>query len=140
MQEDIEKLSVEIVGSQTRYGRLLGGATGDYILRVYLRITNETPEPALVKSIAIAFDGRVLTTLLLAGPSLPILLTSKGQEVLRTNKVYSAPFTIPPASMSERYAFFQLPANFHDTHPLHCTAMVTFSSHQHKDIPFIAEW
>jgi hypothetical protein len=136
-----EEPRVEIVDSQTRYGRLLGGATDQYILRVYAKFLNETPEVVVVQSLAIALSGRPLSPLLFPGPSLPALLTSKGQEHLHTNKLYAAPLKIPAASTQERYAFFQLPPTFQQrSHPLHCTATVTFSKYGVREVQFVVNW
>jgi hypothetical protein len=136
-----DQFSIEIGESQTRYGRLLGGATNQYMLRVYFRLINETQQPVLVNNMGVDLDGTLLHPLLILGSSLPVLLTSKGQEQLRTDKVYSAPFTIPSASVNERYAFFLLPADFqHGARPLHCTATVNFSSHERRTIQFIVKW
>lgn len=136
-----EQLGVEIGDSQTRYGRLLGGAANQYMLRAYVRFMNGTERPAVVKSLAVALDGTPLDPLLILGPSLPVLLTSKGQEQLRTDKVYSAPLTISAHSISERYAFFLLPATFQQkSRSLPCTATVTFSDHEPKTVKFVVNW
>jgi hypothetical protein len=136
-----EQLGVEIGDSQTRYGRLLGGAVNQYMLRVYIKFINETQQPVVVKSLVVALDGTPLDRLLILGTSLPVLLTSKGQEQLRTDKVYSAPLTIPSASVRERYAFFLLPANFQqESRSLPCTTTVTFSNHEPRTVKFIAQW
>ena len=136
-----DQLSVEIGESQTRYGRLLGGATSQYMLRVYFKLINETQQPVLVNNLGVNLDGTLLPPLLILGMALPVLLTSKGQEQLRTDKVYSAPFTIPPASVNERYAFYLLPADFrHGTSPLHCTATVNFSGHERRTVQFVVKW
>ncbi|MGH7229839.1 MAG: hypothetical protein ACREJU_00575 [Nitrospiraceae bacterium] len=132
---------VEVIDSRTRYGRLLGGATAEYILRVYLKFINDTQEPVIVKSVSIALDGSPLNSLLILGPSLPVLLTSSGQEQLRTDKLYAAPVSIPSVSIVERYAFFQLPASFQrESQSLHCTATVIFSKHAPRETRFIVNW
>ncbi len=141
MSSGHDQLSVEIGESQTRYGRLLGGATSQYMLRVYFRLINESQQPVLVNRLEVDLDGTRLYPLLILGAALPVLLTSKGQEQLRTDKVYSAPFTIPPASVNERYAFFLLPADFqHVSRPLHCTAAVSFSSQERRVVQFDVKW
>jgi hypothetical protein len=134
-----DELGVEIIDSHTRYGRLLGGAaTNEYILRVYLRFSNGTQQPVLVTSLAMTLDGQLLNRLSIPGPSLPVLLTSKGQEQLHTNKVYSEPYTIPSATTQERYAFFQLPADFgRESLSLACTATVISLQHRPKEIQFV---
>jgi hypothetical protein len=136
-----EQLGVEIGDSQTRYGRLLGGAANQYLLRVYVRFINETQQPVVVKSLLVTLDDTPLDPLLILGPSLPVLLTSKGQEQLRTDKVYSPPLTISANSISERYAFFLLAATFqHESRSLPCTATVTFSDHKSRTVKFVVNW
>ncbi len=132
---------VEVVDSQTRYGRVLGGATHEYVLRVYLRFINETQEAVSLTSVVIALDGRPLDRLLMPGPALPALLTGRGQERLHTDKLYSPPCTIPRGSCQERYAFFRLPMSVdRESSPLHCTATVLFAMHPPGQIPFMASW
>jgi hypothetical protein len=132
---------VEVVDSQTRYGRLLDGATHEYVLRVYLRLINETQEAVSLTSVVIALDGRPLDRLLMSGPALPILLTGRGQERLLTDKLYSSPCTIPARSCQERYAFFRLPVPVdRDWPPLHCTATVLFAMYPPKKTAFVASW
>ena len=136
-----DRLRVEIGDSQTRYGRVLGGATTQYMLRVYIRFINETQHPMSVKSVAVTLEGTPLSQLLILGPSLPVLLTSKGQEQLRTDKIYSSPLTIPSASVYERYVFFVLPAGFQrEAQGLRCTATVTLASHEPTAVPFVVNW
>jgi hypothetical protein len=132
---------VEVGDSQTRYGRVLGGATDEYVLRVYLRLINETQEAVLLTSVVIALDGRPLDRLLMSGPALPILLTGRGQERLLTDKLYSPPCTIPARSCQESFAFFRLPTPVdRESSPLHCTATVLFAMHPPGQIPFVASW
>jgi hypothetical protein len=131
---------VEVVDSQTRYGRILGGATSDeYMLRVSLRMINETQEAVVLTSVMVTLDGRPLDRLLMPGPALPVLLTGRGQERLQTDKLYSPPCTIPAKSCQERYTFFRLPMPVdRKCPPLHCTATVLFARHPLRQIPFMA--
>ena len=139
MSNDNDRLAVEIGENQTRYGRVLGGAARQYMLRVYMRFINESPQLVTIKRLGVALDRAPLDPLLILGPSLPVLLTSKGQEQLRTDKIYSAPFALPPGTVSERYAFFFLPADFdHELSSLSFAATVTFSTHE-KVIPFVVK-